>query len=116
MDFRKHSALITMLAVSLWAVWFVFISTVAPLPGRWWAFLIFHALLLFSSVSSFVALAIRLSKNDKMILRRALLLSAMFIVPLILQGIRCFNLLTLALLAVALILIDFMLDKKSESK
>ena len=111
MDLRKHGVLITMLAVVIWAAWFIFMSTVSPLPGRWWAFLIFHVLLLAALVDSFIAIAIRFSKNNKMIIRRAILLSIFFIVPLILQGCRVFNLLTLTLLVVALVLVDFALDK-----
>ena len=100
-----------MAAIIVWASWFIFISTVAP--GKFWAFVVFHILLLLALVGGFVSVALRISSNNKMIIRRAILLAALFIVPLILQGLRVFNLFTLLLLIVAVILIDFWLDGKT---
>jgi hypothetical protein len=114
MNLRKYGVAITMSAVVLWAAWFVFMNTVPPTSGNWLVFAVFHLLLLCALVDTFVAIAIRISNDNKTIIRRAVLLAVFFIVPLILQGFRCFNLLTLALLAVALILVDFFVDGKTK--
>lgn len=110
MNLQKYKVAITMATIIVWAGWFIFISTVAP--GKFWAFVVFHALLLLALVGGFVSVVLRISSNNKMIIRRAVLLAVLFIVPLILQGLRVFNLFTLLLLIVAVILIDFWLDNK----
>ncbi|MFH0815105.1 MAG: hypothetical protein V1902_03475 [Candidatus Falkowbacteria bacterium] len=111
MNLQKYKVAITMATIIVWASWFIFISTVAP--GKLWAFFVFHVLLLLALVSGFATIALRISTNNKMIIRRAILLAALFIIPLILQGLRVFNLFTLLLLIVAVILIDFWLDGKA---
>ena len=107
---QKYKVAITMATIIVWAGWFIFISTVTP--GKFWAFFVFHILLLLALVGGFISIALRISPNNKMIIRRAILLAVLFVVPLILQGLRIFDLLTLLLLIVAVILIDFWVDNK----